>query len=664
MDVENYLKLINVESLLSQHRVDEALRAVTAWVSPLQNLALLPWTFEDPVHSELGSFSSVVVAMRPEERIYNGSPFVLALRAVAASMKATSTRDPALVDLASKSIQWLGSSDTSLTLAHRIASREAGGRAAQIVDSEMSRVDLSSASEIRGVTYMPSQALWSEETSTPRSVPLAVACENRAPDLSGAIDLEVDRHGDFPAYVYETPESPFSWLWNVPAGVPSAETELATKFPMSRPLAIADAADLTAAPHKGTVIAIVSLGHQTFRLTGNPSGVSFEVLPATTEDLVAAMRRVNHSMSVPTGSRVPASFDGARAAWLYQQLLGTALSPGKERQTLYVTIIGPLERVALNALVVSNAAASSASDLKSLAWLDSAFDVIVLPGLSKNLLKDHPTAPLPADDRSALLFGNPALSEPPQCASREPGRPSELCSVPLTGDLLVEISRTISGKNQSDCTESAAARPERSGIYCYWQRAFARQSMSRILESAIERDWSLVLVATHGLTDVESSRFSQFANSMVVSSDDTTNPLDGLILAGELDSVPLRTHWAILAMCNSGDESGGEGREAYSGLARSFLSAGAEAVTASRWEVDERATKVLISEVVREGILQGESPSRALALAMHKFRDRAASSDDPELANSPPTHDARRASQPPRPYLHPYYWAGFVSIAK
>jgi hypothetical protein len=144
----------------------------------------------------------------------------------------------------------------------------------------------------------------------------------------------------------------------------------------------------------------------------------------------------------------------------------------------------------------------------------------------------------------------------------------------------------------------------------------------------------------------------------------TLNPLDGLILAGELDSVPLRTHWAILAMCNSGDESGGEGREAYSGLARSFLSAGAEAVTASRWEVDERATKVLISEVVREGILQGESPSRALALAMQKFRERAASSDDHDLANSPPMQDARRAAQPPRPYLHPYYWAGFVSIAR
>jgi CHAT domain-containing protein len=92
----------------------------------------------------------------------------------------------------------------------------------------------------------------------------------------------------------------------------------------------------------------------------------------------------------------------------------------------------------------------------------------------------------------------------------------------------------------------------------------------------------------------------------------------------------------VLSACSTavGPDLRGDGLQ---GLARGFLQAGAGAVVASLWEVDDRATAVLMRHFYEGLARQGLSPDRALA-------------------------DAQRRMQRDHRWQHPRHWAGFVAL--
>jgi CHAT domain-containing protein len=93
----------------------------------------------------------------------------------------------------------------------------------------------------------------------------------------------------------------------------------------------------------------------------------------------------------------------------------------------------------------------------------------------------------------------------------------------------------------------------------------------------------------------------------------------------------------VLSACSTGFDSKLGLYEATSPV-RSFLKAGAGRVVASRWDVDSRATTLLMGQFYA-ALLTAKSPAESLRAASNSIRS------NPEFS-------------------HPYYWAGFGVFAR
>lgn len=108
---------------------------------------------------------------------------------------------------------------------------------------------------------------------------------------------------------------------------------------------------------------------------------------------------------------------------------------------------------------------------------------------------------------------------------------------------------------------------------------------------------------------------------------------DRWLLAGELADLSLSARWVTLSACHTARALLRPGEEWF-GLARAFMLAGAAAVVAAQWDVEDGATARLMSDLYA-GLARGSALARALAQAQ-----------------------AARA----RAGEHPIDWAGFVVL--
>ncbi|MGG7568062.1 CHAT domain-containing protein [Rhodovulum sp. DZ06] len=106
---------------------------------------------------------------------------------------------------------------------------------------------------------------------------------------------------------------------------------------------------------------------------------------------------------------------------------------------------------------------------------------------------------------------------------------------------------------------------------------------------------------------------------------------DGTLTASEIYDLPLSARLVTLSACETGLGDVRSGDDVV-GLTRGFLFAGADAVTASLWKVNDAATRALMERFYAEGAAQ--DPRGALA------RAQRAVAGDPRFA-------------------HPHYWAAF-----
>jgi CHAT domain-containing protein len=97
------------------------------------------------------------------------------------------------------------------------------------------------------------------------------------------------------------------------------------------------------------------------------------------------------------------------------------------------------------------------------------------------------------------------------------------------------------------------------------------------------------------------------------------------------------TRLVVLSACDTGSGDAGLG-ESVIGLRSAFLAAGANAVAATLWSVDDAATAELISDMFTE-LKPKVTPSKALQLAQLRYIEKA------------------RAKQK---NMDPYYWAAFT----
>ncbi|HYX29349.1 MAG TPA: DUF2225 domain-containing protein [Pyrinomonadaceae bacterium] len=137
--------------------------------------------------------------------------------------------------------------------------------------------------------------------------------------------------------------------------------------------------------------------------------------------------------------------------------------------------------------------------------------------------------------------------------------------------------------------------------------------------------------ATHGLLDSQRPELSGLVLSLV---DQNGRQQDGFLQVHEIYNLKLPADLVVLSACRTalGKDVKGEG---LLGVTRGFMYAGAARVVSSLWEVDSRATAVLMTRFYREMLTNKLSPAAALRAA--------------QISRS---HD---------PSWHsPYYWAGFT----
>jgi CHAT domain-containing protein len=135
---------------------------------------------------------------------------------------------------------------------------------------------------------------------------------------------------------------------------------------------------------------------------------------------------------------------------------------------------------------------------------------------------------------------------------------------------------------------------------------------------------------------------------LVLSLVNNPDEYDGLLGMTEAAGLRLNSDVVILSACNSAGESG-KGGEGFAGMARSFLFAGSQAVVASHWQVDTRATKMLIENYGK--YLKTKGRLEALEAARNVVKNAVV-----EYGNG--------KSKIKVSYAHPYFWAAFVLLGE
>jgi CHAT domain-containing protein/Flp pilus assembly protein TadD len=187
------------------------------------------------------------------------------------------------------------------------------------------------------------------------------------------------------------------------------------------------------------------------------------------------------------------------------------------------------------------------------------------------------------------------------------------------------------------------------------------QELVRLAESVELRQYNVLHFAAHALADDKNPERSAFILSQVDLPDALEAALsgeriyDGMITVKEiLHEWKLNADLVTLSGCQTalGKAVAGEG---YIGLAHAFLQVGARSLLVSLWDVEDRATSLLMQRFYenytgsyedKRGNRRGEAMTKAQALAEAKRWLR--------------TYTDPTEWEPP--FAHPYYWAGFILI--
>jgi CHAT domain-containing protein len=334
-------------------------------------------------------------------------------------------------------------------------------------------------------------------------------------------------------------------------------------------------------------------------LAVTPGTATIAATPIAPRPLLDLLKRMRGSIDLGLANSGAGSFDRKAAFELYQLLFPAPIRQAiKSSPDLRILAPGGLAALPFAALVTEapKGADDAPGALRSTHWL------------ARNHAVSVPLAavPLPAKAGATreLTFagiGAPLLGQPVRLATRSApllrsGDTSakalrELASLPGAADELRSMATAFPGKPAlligADATETAVkAAP---------------------LEKA-----SVLAFATHGLVG---GAFRDLVEPALVLTppDQPSETDDGLLTASEIAKLRLDADWVILSAC---DTSAGDGESAptFSGLARSFVAAGARSLLLSHWPVrDDVASRLTLDTL--QGARQGRSRAEALPCA-------------------------------------------------
>jgi CHAT domain-containing protein len=369
-------------------------------------------------------------------------------------------------------------------------------------------------------------------------------------------------------------------------------------------------------------------------------------LDAKVAELRRGLRPPTGDRSTPTGT----SFNRKLAYELYQQLLEPLDRVIKGKRVLMTVPGGSLGALPLQLLVTDPPTGrdDDLTALRSTRFLADRYAVTVLPAVSSlqalrcllvtpetrypgcttPSVSGRPTARTGID---IVGFGAPLTL----------GKPAKFLGPPTIGTMFQGLLADTEALRKLPYLK--AARIELDWLATEYagrsKVVFGADATETALKTSQElRQARYVLLSTHGLLAGQAGTGEPGLVFTPPPAKEKTIDDDGYLSASEAARLTLSADFVVLSACNTAASDGSPGGEGLSGLARSFLFAGARALLVSHWEVDENATTELVHRVF-VGFESDPKHDRAATLKAAMSAVRA----NPAWAS-------------------PRYWGGFVLV--
>jgi CHAT domain-containing protein len=349
-------------------------------------------------------------------------------------------------------------------------------------------------------------------------------------------------------------------------------------------------------------------------------------------------------------------FDGVTAHQLYQQLLAPAETMLAGKKNVYVTASGALSGLPFSLLLTEappeGAAMNSAAALQKMRWLGTRHAFVTLPSVATlAVVRDARAMPagVPGAPRfigygAPVLKGSDAVTRSVEAGGRRAFRSGVAGQVPTNS---LDALRALSALPGTEVELARMADTLGAGVG-------ALRTGAAATEAAVRADRALpaaavITFATHGLLAGEIG--SNAEPGLVFTPPSSASAVDdGLLTASEAAQLSLTADWLILSACNTASADGSANGQSLSGLARSFLHAGARALLVSHWRVSDDVTAALTVETVRLNRMEAVPKAAALQAAINAVRT------------------GQRRDGTPLPgwkshWAHPAAWAPFVVVA-
>ena len=301
----------------------------------------------------------------------------------------------------------------------------------------------------------------------------------------------------------------------------------------------------------------------------------------------------------------PPDFDMAAAHWLYAQTFGQIEAVIGGKAHLWVEMRGAMAALPPHLLLTEPA---PEADPARAPWAIRRFAFSVLPAISG--LPDPEAGARLAPGAGLIAFADPELG------SLGAEGAGGLAPLPETAGEVREVAAALgaaTGLNIGAAASEAAVK-------------------AAPLDEA-----GVLYFATHGLMSGEvvgAVTLEEPALALTPGGGE-----DGFLTASEIAELALNARFVVLSACNTA-AGGVPGGEALSGLAQSFLYAGARGLLVSHWPVESRSAAHLMTETFG---LMGREPG--LGAAEAERRAMLAMVEDPTGR-----------------WSHPAYWAPFVLV--
>jgi len=364
-----------------------------------------------------------------------------------------------------------------------------------------------------------------------------------------------------------------------------------------------------------------------------PPREEIETRVQTLYRLLAARERIQDETAKEYYQRVS---DSDREFWESASLLSRALlgpvmgELGTKR--LVIVGDGALHHFPFSALPIP----APAGDSDALPLI-AEHEIVRLPSASTLVALKARDLARPKPPKTVAILADPVFDrQDPRVETKDPGAPvAKALPVSSSAWALTRALEDVGLGEGESVPRLLASQQEAKGILSMVPPEESLAALgfdaSRALATSGElTQYQVIHFATHGILNTKHPELSGIILSMV---DEQGNPQDGFLRLHDIETLHLPANLVVLSACSSGlgKEVKGEG---MIGLVRGFMSAGADRVLASYWNVDDEATAELMKRFYGNLFTRSLAPAAAL-------------------------REAQRSMWREKRWRSPFYWAAF-----